>query len=143
MTLDRAVKIFETRAPSVQNAIDIFKGTWASDFGETCPGLRAGTIPLFTDARLQKAANLLGRNGRLDGMSVLELGPLEGAHTYQLERLGASSIISIEANAESFLKCLITKEILGLLRTQFLFGDFVEYLRTTDERFDMVLCSGV
>ncbi len=37
-------------------------------------------------------------------MNILELGPLEGAHTYQLR------ILAIEANAEAFLKCLVVKE---------------------------------
>src|SRR5437764_1323074 len=69
---------FELRPPSHQNAVDIFDGKWASNFAEVCPELRAGQTPLFTvDRRPGDAARLLGINGRLDGMRVLELGPLE------------------------------------------------------------------
>jgi SAM-dependent methyltransferase len=76
-------------------------------------------------------------------MRVLELGPLEGAHTYQLEKLGSASILAIEANAEAFLKCLITKEITGLRAATFMHGDFSEYLKEGNERFDLVFCCGV
>src|SRR6187200_3094366 len=116
---------FEHRGPSHQNAVDIFQGKWASDFSEVCPGLRAGQRQLFTlDSRPRNAARLLGVNGRLDGMRVLELGPLEGAHTYQLEKLGAARVLAVEANAEAFLKCLITKEIADLRVAKFMHGDF-------------------
>jgi hypothetical protein len=67
-------------------------------------------------------ADRFGVRGRLDDMSLLELGPLEGAHTYQLEKLGAKSILAIEANVEAFLKCLITKEITGLQVAKFMLG---------------------
>jgi 2-polyprenyl-3-methyl-5-hydroxy-6-metoxy-1,4-benzoquinol methylase len=139
-----AFRKFERRAPSSQNAVDIFEGKWACDFSEICPGLRSGEHPLFTlDPRPLDAARVLGINGRLDGMRVLELGPLEGAHTYQLEKLGAASILAIEANAEAFLKCLITKEILCLGVAKFVYGDFYEYLNETNEEYDLVFCCGV
>ena len=64
----------------------------------------------------------------MDGFRILELGPLEGAHTYQLEKLGAAEIVAIEANKEAFLKCLIIKELAQLERARFLLGDFVTYL---------------
>jgi SAM-dependent methyltransferase len=139
-----AFKKFELRAPSDQNAIDIFEGKWASDFAEVFPDLRAGQTTLFNaDRRPRDAARLLGVDGRLDGMLVLELGPLEGAHSYQLEKLGAARILAIEANAEAFLKCLITKEVAGLSAARFMHGDFCQYLQTTNDRFDLVFCSGV
>jgi SAM-dependent methyltransferase len=139
-----ASKKFELRAPSDQNAIDIFEGKWASDFAEVFPDLRAGQTSLFNaDRRPRDAARLLGVEGRLDGMRVLELGPLEGAHTYQLEKLGAASVLAIEANAEAFLKCLIMKEITGLRTAKFMHGDFFKYLSTADESFDLAFCCGV
>lgn len=135
---------FELRVPSHQNAVDIFKDKWASNFAGVCPGLHAGQNPLFAlDRRPSEAARLLGVGGRFDGMRVLELGPLEGAHTYQLEKLGATSILAIELNTEAFLKCLITKEITGLSSARFMHGDFTEFLKCTDENFDLVFCCGV
>jgi hypothetical protein len=125
-------------APSVQNALDIFKGRWFSQLPLT--GTRAGGVALFEDPRLTWA---ISEFGDLDGKTLLELGPLEGAHSTMLERAGAASIVSIEANPEAFLKCLIVKETMGLVRTHFLCGDFVEYLRGSPPRFDAAIACGV
>jgi Methyltransferase domain len=135
---------FEHRAPSIQNAVDVFEGKWACNFDGLLPGIVAGSGPLFTsDPRPGFAAKSLGVDGRLDGMSVLELGPLEGAHTYQLEKLGAAEVLAIESNAEAYLKCLIVKELLNLKIARFMIGDFTKYLDEVDRKFDLVVASGV
>lgn len=134
---------FENRAPNPQNAFDIFKGRWASDIGELFEGASTGGIKLFTsDPRPIQAAQSLGNSGRLDGMNILELGPLDGAHSYHLENLGAKSVYAVEANIEAFLKCLIVKEFLNLNVVKFGLGDFVEYLSSTNEKYDMIFNSG-
>lgn len=144
MNSSRLPRKFELREPSHQNAVDIFDSTWASDFTGIRPDIKAGECPFFTDdTRPGDAARILGVDGRLDGMRVLELGPLEGGHTYQLEELGAESIVSIEANSEAFLKCLVTKEITGLRKARFLHGDFTRYVESTTDRYDLIFCSGV
>jgi hypothetical protein len=128
-------------APSAQNAVDIFKGEWASRFPAALGiPVEAGGIPLFEDGRITGAIEQLGG---VAGMRVLELGPLEGAHSYMLELYGAASVTAIEANTRAYLKCLITKELLNLQRVKFLCGDFVEYLKATSERFDLILANGV
>jgi hypothetical protein len=127
-------------APSAQNALDIFKGRWWSQFPESFAALRAGSVGLFEDPRIAWA---LSQMGGLRGRKILELGPLEGAHAYMLQRAGAASIISIEANPEAYLKCLVVKETVGLDRTHFLCGDFLEYLRNSPPHFDAALASGV
>jgi hypothetical protein len=93
---------------------------------------------LFEDARIRWALERLDVRGR----AVLELGPLEGAHTWMLERAGAD-VVAVEANSRAYLKCLVTKELLGMRSSKFLHGDFVAHLGSTDERFDVVLASGV
>jgi hypothetical protein len=60
-----------------------------------------------------------------------------------LEQLGAASIVVIETNVDAFLKCLIVKELLGLKVAHFMFGDALEFLTNTEDRFDMVFCSGI
>lgn len=127
-------------APSPQNALDIFAGEWASRLPAPFDTLRAGAVPLFEDARITWAAEQFGG---FAGKTVLELGPLEGAHTTMLERLGATSITAIEANTRAYLKCLIVKELLDLQRAHFLCGDFVAYLRANQERFDVAVANGV
>ncbi|ARQ01166.1 class I SAM-dependent methyltransferase [Pseudorhodoplanes sinuspersici] len=132
---------FETRAPSHQNALDIFSGGWASDLSPVLPGAISGDVPLFADTRPKAAATGLGRNGRLDGMRILELGPLEGGHSYALEQLGAD-VLAIESNADAYLKCLIAKEITGI-KAKFMLGDVTEFLKSTRERFDLIFACGV
>jgi SAM-dependent methyltransferase len=138
---------FELRPPHPQNAVDIFAGKWASALSEVLPGVVStpGHAPLFlADDRPRMAAQSLGTpDGRFDHMSILELGPLEGAHSYQLELLGAREILSVEANIEAFLKCLIVKEIVGLNKTRFLLGDIMGFFGTCDQRFDLIFCCGV
>lgn len=133
---------FELRAPSAQTAVDIFGGHWASNLHPVCGVSGTGKADLFHDYKIALAADALGARGRFDGMSILELGPLEGAHTYQLEQLGAAKITAVESNREAYLKCLTVKELLGL-RSKFLCGDVAAYLSETTEQFDFIFCSGI
>src|SRR4028119_931287 len=91
-------------APSPQHALDIFKGEWASLLPPPYDQYQAGKIPLFHDGRAYWALNEMGG---CQGQRVLELGPLEGGHSYVLEQHGAGSVTSIEANTRAYLKCLI------------------------------------
>ncbi len=139
MVLELHLPAFVTSRPCHQNAVDLFK-----ERGWVCrlpvEGIRSGdTRPFDCDRRPQMVVDVCGR---IDGFKILELGPLEGGHTYQLERLGAGSILGIEASPEFYLKSLITKEILGL-KARFLLGDFNLYLEETEERYDLVFASGV
>lgn len=126
-------------APHPQNALDVFKGDWWSQIPRP-PGLAAGRLPLFADARITWAIEALGG---VKDRAVLELGPLEAGHTYMLEEAGARSVLAIEANTRAFLKCLIAKEVVGLRHSHFVLGDFEEYLRAPSERFDAAIASGV
>jgi hypothetical protein len=127
-------------APDPQNALDIFKGEWASRLPGKCAALRAGDIPLFEDARIAWCMEQI--NG-VQGKTILDLGPLEGGHAYMFEQLGAREITSIEGNTRAFMKCLVVKELLEMKRVHFLCGNFVEYLRHSSVRFDFCNASGV
>jgi hypothetical protein len=127
-------------APSAQNALDIFTGEWASSMPTPYSHLRAGPLPLFADKRISQ---FIAEIGGITGKTVLELGPLEGGHSYMLDRAEPTQIISIEGNSRAYLKCLIVKELLGLPRVQFLCGDFMAYLHDTDRSFDVCVASGV
>jgi hypothetical protein len=125
--------------PSAQHAVDIFAGEWSSRFPAPLADLAAGPLPLFEDPRVSWAVE---RFGDLTGRSVLELGPLEGGHTYRLLAAGAR-VVAIEAQTRAYLKCLIAKELLDMREARFLLGDFMAYLRGTDEHFDACFASGV
>ncbi len=132
---------YVTDAPSPQGALDIFKGEWSSQLPPPFDGLQAGSVPLFDDGRITWLVDELEG---IHGQSILELGPLEGGHSYMLEASGAASVTAIEANTHSYLRCLIAKELLGMQRVKFLCGDFVEYLKSLDcGSFDIGVASGV
>jgi hypothetical protein len=125
--------------PSPQNAVNVFSGEWASSFPSPFEDIKGGGSPLFEDARIAWA---LDQFGDLTGSNVLELGPLEGGHTYMLTNAGAN-VLAVEAQTRAYLKCLIAKELLGMDHAHFVLGDFMEYLRTTHDRFDVCVASGV
>ena len=135
-----ALEHYTTASPTPQNALDIFRGEWLCKLPPPFDDLTTGSIPAFDDPRIHWA---LGEIGGVAGRTVLELGPLEGGHSYLLERAGARAVLAIEANAHAYLKCLLVKEILGLERCRFVFGDFVPYLASGEHRFDVCLASGV
>ncbi len=128
------------QAPSHQLALDLFKGEWWSALPDRFGPMQAGTVPLFSDGRITWGDQVIGG---FAGKSVLELGPLEGGHSYMIEAAGATSVTGIESNARAYMKCLIAKEIVALKRTQFLYGDFEAYLRETNTKFDVIVASGV
>lgn len=129
---------YVTGMPSLQNAIDLLPG-W---IGAMPPdsGLVAGEVPLYADTRI---AWLLQRCFDVAGRDVLELGPLEGSHTYMLHEAGAATIDAVEANALAYMRCIVAKEALGLMRARFLLGDFLPWLEAGERRYDLVVASGV
>ncbi|MBB2960986.1 bifunctional 2-polyprenyl-6-hydroxyphenol methylase/3-demethylubiquinol 3-O-methyltransferase UbiG [Methylobacterium sp. R2-1] len=138
-------RTFNIDVPTHRNAYDLFEGRWASDLSELVPDLPVGGgLPGFrADPRPRQAAEILGRDGRFDGYDILELGPLEGAHTCQLEALGANSVTAVESNSEAFLKSLIVKNIAGLNRSTFLLGDVSRHLAASGPRYDLIFACGI
>ncbi len=141
---DRRLEILEkycTEYPSPQNAVDVFAEDWSSVLPDSVDVDTGGFAALFDDPRIDWAVEMLGD---IAGKRVLELGPLEGGHSYSLEtKHGAAEIVSIEANQRAYLKCLIAKELLGTSRTRFLLGDFNRYMADSGQRFDLVVACGV
>jgi hypothetical protein len=127
---------FVADASSEEAVLSIFQGEWASHI----PGYQGGgKAALFNDSRIKW---LEKQCEGFQGKSILELGPMEGGHTYMLWKAGAATIVAIEGNKRSYLKCLITKELLGY-SAKFKLGDFSKYLATTNDRYDFILASGV
>jgi len=132
---------YVVRLPSAQNVVDLFDGEWSSKMPEGS-GLVStpGTAALFSDGRISWAESVFG--GFAD-KNILELGPLEAAHSYMMQSAGAKSITAIEANSRAFLKCLCIKELFNLNRVSFKFGDFVSFLEQNKNKFDIAIASGV
>jgi hypothetical protein len=126
--------------PAPQNALNAVPDLWASRFPPPFEELQAGTAPLFTDERMTWAFSALGG---IEGMRVLELGPLEGGHSYMAQQAGAASLTAVEMNSLAFLKCLVTKELLGLDRCNFLAGDATAFMESSNETFDLCIACGI
>lgn len=132
---------YTTKAPSPQNILDIFSGEWSSRLPAsnnlvTSPGHAA----LFEDPRIDWAAAILGG---FVGKICLELGSLEGGHSYMMQKMGAKKIIAIEANSRAFLKCLCIKEIFDLNKVEFRYGDFRNFFVENSDHYDILIASGV
>ncbi len=123
--------------PSAQTAVDAVPG-WIGAMPPESHA-RAGDLSFFLDPRISGLLSLYACAGK----NVLELGPLEGFHTYMLHQAGAASLDAIEANALAFIRCLITKETLRLDRARFHLGDFMKWLEAREQRYDLIVASGV
>lgn len=125
---------FSLLNPNDQNSFDLFEGSWSTKI----PNIQnTGEFDGFNDERITW---LLEEIGAIEGKSVLEFGPLEGGHTYMLEKAGAE-VTSIEANHGAFLRCLTVKNFLGL-RSRFVLGDFSK-IDLSNNRFQLVVACGV
>ena len=133
-----------TDLPSPQTAVDIFAGEWASRLPAPLQHVQAGSAPLFEIEHVPWGVKALGG---VEGQRVVELGPLEGGHTYLLDRMGAAEVVAVEANTRAYLKCLIAKELFDITSARFRCGDALRFLE--DEilrgaaKFDFCLASGV
>ncbi len=124
--------------PTAQNAVDAV-GVWNSALPPQA-GATAGTTGLYLDPRIDWC---IERFGDLSKRRILELGPLEASHTFMLSQVGPEVIHAIEANKQSFMRCLVAKELLRLDRVRFMLGDFQKWLEVRDERYDLIVGSGV
>jgi hypothetical protein len=127
--------------PSNQNVLDLFQGEWSSHIPNQFNLIaQPGSAGLFEDSRVTWAQEVFGR---FTNWKILELGPLEGGHSYMFQNMGAQQVISIEANTRAFLKCLCIKEIFKLDKVEFRLGDFVPFLKQDNSRYDLVFACGV
>lgn len=129
---------YELGMPTNQSAVDAVPG-WSSAFPPE-KGVTAGKLPLYNDDRVDWALRTFGPLG---GKDVLEVGPLEGMHTFMLDRAGAQNVDAVEANRQCYLRCLITKQIMGINNANFWLGDIQHWLVNTDKSYDLALASGV
>lgn len=122
-----------------QATVDIFKGIWSSELPAQL-GVIAGGAKLFDDPRLHW---MLARLGSIAGWRVLELGPLEGGHSYMLQAAGAEQVLALDACAMSYLKCLVVKDLCKLSRVDFRYGDFMAFMASDTASYDLIVASGV
>lgn len=118
-------------------------GGWTTQF-EIDGQKVGGTVDL-----LPKDPRLIWQLEQIGGCEdklVLELGPLEGAHTKMLHDAEARFIDAVEGLNDCFLRCLVVKEAFNLNRANFWFADFnnyIEGLAGYGYRYDIVSAAGV
>ena len=86
-------------APSAATAVGIFRGEWVSRLPPSVGVVADGDSPLFDDGRVAWAITELG----VKDADVVELGPLEGGHTFMLHQAGARRVVAVEGNTRAFL----------------------------------------
>lgn len=124
--------VFCDLPPSPKNAFDLFSYAWVTRYA----GFTNGTFDALNDPRISWLCDRI----QLNGLRVLELGPLEGGHSIFLEQAGCS-VTAVEANINHFIKCLILKNHLNL-SCNFILGDILKY-DYGKEHYDLVVASGV
>lgn len=134
---------YTDQAPSLQNTLDMFKGEWSS----AVPGASSGgKAPLFSDPRasywIRKTNEFFSGLNQSRSLNILELGPLEGAHSCMFSSAGWN-VTSIESNSRAFLKTLIIYNEFNL-SAKALYGDFIPYLHQVGTPvYDFIAASGV
>jgi hypothetical protein len=131
---------YESGLPCPQNEIDIFSGSWSCELPAEAGAASGGWAKTFVDPKITW---FFDKIGGVRGATGFELGPLEAGHSWMAQSNGVKSLISVEANRNSFLKCLIVKNIMGMNEVQFKLGDSIKYLESRDESFDFILASGI
>jgi hypothetical protein len=135
---DAQLAEYVTAFPSPQNAIDALPG-WNQTFPPVL-NLSAGHMALYNDPRILWAVE---QHGDIAGKRVLEIGPLEGWHTYMLDQHAPAVLDAVEANRISFLRCLVVKEIMGMRHARFHLGDCQAWLEQRPDRYDLIVASGI
>lgn len=75
---------------------------------------------------------------------ILELGSLEGGHTFQLGRhAGVRRVVAIEARPVNLEKAMFVQRLLGMSNIKFVSANLETIDLATFGRFDAVFCSGL
>jgi hypothetical protein len=135
---DSALDEYIVRMPNSQNAIDVLPG-WNHALPPHVDAT-AGHAAFYNDPRIFWA---LEQFGSIRDRKILELGPLEAAHTYMLDLHAPKFIHAVEANKLSFLRCLVVKELLEFKHAKFFLGDFLLWLENAPTHYDLIIASGV
>jgi SAM-dependent methyltransferase len=79
-----------------------------------------------------------------DARRVLELGSLEGAHTFLIaSRRGVDYVLGIEGRSANLEKARFVQRHLGARNVEFLQADLEQFRPSTRGQFDVVFCVGL
>lgn len=75
--------------------------------------------------------------------SILELGSLEGGHTFQLAKRPGTSVVGIEARDFNIAKANFIRDLLRVNNVRFICANLEKTPLSSFGRFDAVFCSGL
>lgn len=79
-----------------------------------------------------------------DVRTILELGSLEGGHTFSLARQpGVTRVVGVEGRAENIKKARFVQTLLGIEHTEFIQLNLEKDSLASLGKFDAVFCSGL
>jgi SAM-dependent methyltransferase len=98
-----------------------------------------GHLDYWRDPRLALFAQAFPRV-----RTILELGSLEGGHSFELARRpGVERVVAIEGREDNVDRARFVKDVLGLSHVEFVVANLEEYPLAPLGRFDVVFCSGL
>jgi SAM-dependent methyltransferase len=112
------------------------RGPWVTRFridGRTY----GGKAELVDDGRIGQFAAAFP-----EARSILELGSLEGAHSFSLARL-ANRVVAVEGRDENIARAQFVQELLGVENVTFVEADLETVPLERFGRFDAVFCVGL
>lgn len=112
-------------------------GPWVTRFdieGRTF----GGTVPFATDERLAAFVDAFP-----DARRILELGALEGGHTFTLAARPDVEIVAVEGRSENVDRARFAQRALGIDNVTFVHADVAVTGPDAWGEFDAVLCSGL
>jgi SAM-dependent methyltransferase len=111
-------------------------GPWVTRFriGDRDYG---GKVALVDDARIERFAAAFSECG-----TVLELGSLEGAHSFSLARR-VERVVAVEGRDENIVRARFVRGLLGIENVEFVEADLETTPLASFGRFDAVFCVGL
>jgi SAM-dependent methyltransferase len=106
------------------------------------PGIE--TAPVGVDALQDVRTDLVidACGGSIEGLSVVDLGCLEGGFTLAFAQRGARLALGIEARDISVRRCELARDLLGIGAAEFVRADIKDELARRDV-FDVVFAAGI
>lgn len=98
-----------------------------------------GTSPTRLDQPIVAADAIVPFRGK----RVIEIGPLDGAQTSAILKLGASEVVCVEIRPDNYLKTLLTADLVGGAPVSIRFDNFHAVIPERYGTFDICVAHGV
>ena len=110
---------------------------------ELAPGLFTADDGTDAASDLRTEVVVTHAGGTIEGLSVIDLGCLEGAFSLEFARRGAARVLGVEARPLNARRCEIAASLLGLDNVSFVVDDVDHALESCTSPFDVVFASGI